>query len=356
VISRSSIGFTPAHAGIWAACALVAILAVVACSDAIAPDLSGPAIRIVPVADSVFEGDTVHLAAQVFDEAGAAAPTATVTWMVSDTTLAEVVGEGIFALLRPGTVRITARSGLVAATYDLAIGGLVVKRVELTPETISLGRTDRLPVAARVVGQGGRPIPDRTVTFTSDDTLVAIVPGPVSISSPNTGLLIAVGPGSTTIRARVDGVIGTASVGVMVVDTTFTLTEYNGSPLPVLVEADSVVLDDGSKTFYEIYAGPGTLVLSGLIQKRYQVDVQYSVYEVIHTGNTERRELRLQVRGQFDRGLVTVGANGGLTMLSELIGPHLEHTATLQSDGYLVHYRVPGENFFLDLRYRRVTP
>ena len=41
-----------------------------ACKDALAPRPGGPAISIVPVADSVFEGDMVRLAARVLDEAG----------------------------------------------------------------------------------------------------------------------------------------------------------------------------------------------------------------------------------------------------------------------------------------------
>ena len=69
-----------------------------------------------------------------------------------------------------------------------------------------------------------------------------------------------------------------------------------------------------------------------------------------------QRELVAQLRYQFDRGVVTVGTDGSLSMLSEIIGPHLEHTATLQSDGYLVHYRIAGTSSFLDLGYARVTP
>ena len=335
--------------------ALMAVLAMVACSDAAAPRLAGPAIRIVPVADSVFEGDVVRLTAKVFDDGGAERPAAPVTWTVSDTTLAKVAGDGSFTLVRPGTVHVSARSGTATGTYDLVIGRLVVKALVLTPGTASLGRGDRLPVVAGMVGQGGRTITGRTVTFTSDDSLVAIVPGPASIGAINTGLLIAVGPGSTTIRASVDGVTGTAHVGVVVADTSFVLTHYNGSPLPVLVDADSVSFD-GVKEFDELYADAGTLVLSGLLQQRYQLDVRFSQYHVIQMGDTVRRELRLRIRGEFDRGVVTVGASGSLTMLSEFIGPHLEHTAALQSDGYLVHFRVPGEDLFSDLRYRRVVP
>ena len=43
-------------------------------------------------------------------------------------------------------------------------------------------------------------------------------------------------------------------------------------------------------------------------------------------------------------------------MLSEFIGPHLEHSATLTTDGYLVHFHEPGDDFFSDLQYRRVGP
>ena len=111
----------------------------VACSDAASPRSAGPVVRILPVADSVFEGDVVRLTAKVLDDAGAEVPTAPVTWTVSDTTLAKVAGDGSLALLRPGTVRITARSGPAAGTYDLAIGRLVVKSVELTPGTMSPG-------------------------------------------------------------------------------------------------------------------------------------------------------------------------------------------------------------------------
>jgi hypothetical protein len=83
--------------------------------------------------------------------------------------------------------------------------------------------------------------------------------------------------------------------------------------------------------------------------------VRFSQYHVIRTDNTVRRELRFQSR-EFDRGVVTVGANGNLSMLSEFIGPRLEHTAALQSDGFLVHFQIPGDDSFLDLRYRRQAP
>jgi len=331
--------------------ASVALAAIVACNDAAGPHRSGPSVRIVPVADSVFEGDVVRLTAVVLDDAGVEVPGAPVTWTASDPTLArDAGGDGSFALLAPGMVRITARSGTASATYDLTIGRLAVKRVDLTPGTLDLGRGDRPQLTARVLGQGDRVITGRSVTYTSDDTLVAVVGSPDNvIGAP--GFLIAVGPGSTTIRASADGVTGTTRVNVVIADTTFSLTEYNFAPVPVLIAADSVLFN-GVPEFDEVYAEAGTLVRSGLLQPRYTLEVRYSQYRVTRTGTTVQRELRFQQR-EFDRGVVTTKADGNLSMLSELIGPHLEHTAFRESDGFRVHFQIPGDDLFLDLTYRR---
>jgi hypothetical protein len=210
MISQSSIRGAAPKVAALVVFALVAV-GMTACNDTAAPRPAKAALRIVPVADSVFEGDVVRLTAVVLDDSGAEVAGAPVTWTASDTTLAKDAGDGSFALLRPGTTRITARSGALTGTYDLAIGRLVVKRVDLTPGALSLGRGDRLQVSANVFGQGGRAITGRPVTFTSDDPLVAVIGTPEStVAGP--GFLIAAGPGSTTIRASIDGVTGTAQV------------------------------------------------------------------------------------------------------------------------------------------------
>jgi hypothetical protein len=350
MISYSLIRGAPANMVGRVALFFFAAVGMIACSDAAAPRPAAPTVRIVPVADSAFEGDVVRLSA-VVDDSGAEVTGAPVTWSVSDTTLATSAGDGSFVLLKPGTARITARIGSAAGTYDLVIGRLAVKRVDLTPGTMNLGRGDRLQVSARVLGQGDRVINGRTVTFTSDDSLVAVIGSPGNVVG-GPGFLIAVGPGSTTIRASVDGVTGTAHASVVIADTTFALSLYNGSPLPVLIAADTILFN-GVPEFDEVYAESGTLVLSGLMQLRYQLDVRYSQYHVVRTGDTVSRELRFQQR-EFDRGLANVGTNGNLAMTSEFIFP-LDHTAAPQPDGFQVHYRIPGSDSFLDLRYRRQT-
>jgi len=321
-----------AKAGVRAALLVLPVLALGACTDSSGPHPSGPAVTIVPLTDSAFEGDVVSLTARVLDDAGADIPGASVTWTASDTTLAKVAGPASFALLRPGTVRITARSGAISGTYDLVIGRLVVKSVEVTPGTLSLGRGDRLQLGATVRAQGGRTIANRPVSFTSDDSLVATVGGPQSqIGAP--GFLFARGAGSTTIRATIDGVTGTAHVGVVIADTNFALTHFNGAAIPALVAADSVDFF-GVREFAEVYADTGTLVLSGLLQPRYALSVRFSQYHVFRVGDTVQRELRFRFNGEVDHGVVTTGANGSLTMLSEFMArissivPRCSPTAT----------------------------
>ena len=346
--SSRPIRLAAAPAAVRAAFALVAALAAISCSDTAGPSRADTTLRIVPVADSVFEGDVIHLTAKVFDGGGAQVQDAAITWTVSDSTLARVSGDGTLTLFRPGIVHITARSGAAVGVYDLAIGRLVVTRVEVAPKIPHLGRGDRLTLAALVFGQGDRLITGRTVTFTSDDTLVVAVGGVGYL--PN--YLRATGPGSTTIRASVDGVTGTTPAEVVPADTTFALTQYNGSPLPVLIAADTVTID-GKKEFDEVYAESGTFVESGVLQRRYQIEVRYTQYHVTRTADSVTREPRF-AQHEFDRGVFTAFDNGSLVMTSEWIYP-LVHTAAPESDGFLVHYRIPGDDSFLDLRYGRVT-
>jgi hypothetical protein len=350
VFSYSSFREAPAKA--LACRALVMLFAgvLIACSDASAPRTNGPAVRIVPLVDSVFEGDVVHLAARVFDETGAEVPGAPVTWSVSDTSVAHVASDGTLTTARAGALRIRAQSGAITGSYDLSVARLVVRQIVTDPSAMSLGRGDRVQVAARVLGQGGREIKGRHVLFSTDDSSVAVIGSPDNvIGSP--GFLIATGPGSTTIHATLDGVTGSSHVGVVIADTTY----FNGVAIPALVASDSVEFN-GVREFDEVYADQGTFVLSGLLQERYKLTVHFTQYHVFEVGGVVQREPRLQFVGEVDHGIVTVGENGNLTMLSEFIGPHLEHTATLQPDGYLVHFQEPGDNFVLQLTYRRVTP
>jgi hypothetical protein len=75
---------------------------------------------------------------------------------------------------------------------------------------------------------------------------------------------------------------------------------------------------------------------------------------VITSGQQITRELR-RVGHETDRGIVDVGVGGRLALTSEFISP-LAHTADMRTDGYLLHFRVPGDDIIWDVGFRRATP
>ena len=244
----------------------------------------------------------------------------------------------------------TALLGVAACSESSGPSGprtdpLVAREVLLEPSSLHLGRGDVVGFTITVKGADGRQIDGRDVRITSDDESVA-VPG-------SQGYVIARGAGATNVRVTVDNVTRALPVNVVNADTAFELTEFNGSALPVFLIADSVEWD-GVKEYHELYVERGTLVLSGLHQLRYKVDIKITEYNVITENGRVRREVR-RVGGEFDRGIIDVAANRGLAMTSEYISP-LAHTADVLSDGYLVHFRIPGDDTIWNVKYRRVAP
>jgi len=329
-----------------AAAIAIALIAAVACgdSDSSTGPAPGPSIMITAPAGTVFEGDVVALSAVVRDAEGDEVPGAPISWSVNDATFADIAPNGTVTALRPGTVRITATSGTLSGSYDMPIAPLVVQQVTVLPGTLQLARHEIRLVGVRVQGQGGRDIMGRVVTITSDNPAVALI-------DPS-GRVRAVNPGTTLVRATADGVSGTAQVEVTADDAVLTLSRIGGARLPLLVAADSVTWN-GVREYHEVYAELGQLKLSGAAQPRYELDIRYAEYNVITAPGGQRTlELRLTSR-EFDRGIIQYDARGDLSMISELISP-LSHTASPTSDGFLVRFRIPGDDEILDLLYRRV--
>src|SRR5262245_30399908 len=100
---------------------------------------------------------------------------------------------------------LAALSGCGGGSVD-AGDVLVVAQVDITPPDLSLvtGTTRQLQATPKT--SSGITVPNRPVTWSSDD------PGIASVS--NSGLVTAVGNGSTHIKATVDGVHGDITVAV----------------------------------------------------------------------------------------------------------------------------------------------
>lgn len=321
---------------------LAALLLTSACSDGGTNPAPAASVRIAPPSAQVYEGDAVHFQAEFRDAAGRVVDGAPITWSVSDTLRAELGTNGIVTALKPGTVRITARSGSRATSYDLSIAALTVQRVLVLPSTLQIARGDVTPIGVKVEGQGARHVSGRVVTLASDNPTVATVDAD--------GRIRGVQPGVATIRATADGVTGTGRVEVTAENALLNLSRVGGLTLPRLIDADTVSWD-GVKEYHEVYMESGDLTLSGSTQPRYEVSIRYAEYNAVTVNG--RRELHLRrTSREYDRGVVQYDARGDLLMTSEYISP-LSHTASAAVGGFQMRFRIPGTDSILDLFFRR---
>lgn len=321
---------------------IVTLLVATACSDGGTAPIPAATLSIAPPSAAVYASDVVDFDAVYRDVTGKVVANAPVAWSVSDSTRAELGANGIVTALKAGTVRITARSNGVVATYDLVIAALAVERVIMLPAVLTLDRGDITPIGVKVEGQGARNVTGRVVTLSSDNPSVAAVDA--------SGRVRAVNPGVTTVRAVADGVTGTMQVTVAADEALLLLSRNGGARLPMLVDTGTVTWN-GVTEFHEIYLEAGSLKLSGSTQPRYEMDIRFAEYNAATVNGRRTLELRLVTR-EYDRGVIAYDPRGDLLMTSEYIHP-LAHTASPISGGFQVRFRIPGTDEIRDLFYRR---
>lgn len=191
----------------------IAALGVVSAScggggDSTGPGGNGPTVTRVdvsPTTASVAVGKTSTFTATPKDVDGATVTGKTVTWSSSDQSIATVAG-GVVTAVKPGAVTITAAVGSVQGTASVTVFAPVATvDIAPSPDTIVNGATSQL--TATLKDAGGTVLTDRTVTWTSDNDLIA------SVSS--TGLVTSKSVGTANITATVEG--KSAQVKVVVI-------------------------------------------------------------------------------------------------------------------------------------------
>jgi hypothetical protein len=321
-----------------------AILLFAACGDdhSTAPPQGGTTIEVVVPAAAAYPGDVVTVTAIVRDSLGHVIAGAPITWSVNDPTRAELGDGGIITLLKSGPVAITARSNGVSMSRTITVRSLTVQTVTIGSGVLALNRGDVIPFGVRVQGQGGRDVFGRSVQFSVDHPSIATVDA--------SGRLRAIAPGVTTLRATADGVTGTARVEVDADNAVLNLSKHNGTALPVMLHADTVMWN-GEREYHEVWLEGGQLSLTGDLTPRYTVSVRYVEYAVRIVNGQRQSSIRLAYSAN-DRGLVNFDARGDLQMTSEIIYP-LSHTAMPVSGGFEVKYRIAGSDEYYNLFYRR---
>ena len=168
------------------------------------------AVAVSPAVDTlVAAGDTVRLMAEATDANGHAVAAITeFSWSSSDTLVARVDDTGLVESVAEGEAVATATASEVTGSAELTVVSPLPTTVAVSPDTVrftALGQTAQL--AAEVREQAGRVMAEAFISWSSGDTLVAVV--------DSAGLLTAVGGGTTTVTAMAGEVSGKAVVTVM---------------------------------------------------------------------------------------------------------------------------------------------
>ena len=163
-------------------------------------------VQVTPAAVSVRVGSTAPLAVRTFDSEGQELTGRTVTWSTGNAGAATVNGQGTVLGVSAGTATITATSEGRSGAAVVTVTAVPVATVVLSPalDTVQVGDTRQLAASAR--DAAGNTLPGRTFTWNSTDTRVATV--------SSTGLVTAVGPGTTTVRATSEAQVGNATIVV----------------------------------------------------------------------------------------------------------------------------------------------
>jgi len=181
-----------------------------------------------PNPDTVFIGYSTQLTAVTKDSIGGILTGRTVTWQVTNTSLATVNANGLVSGVAAGTTQITASSEGRSATNTLVSTKAPVGTVTISPGSDSVtnaGAASTKSLTATVQDVKGTVVTDRTVNWTS-------TPGSVATVAPSSGV-------STTVTGK--------SVGTAQVIAT-SETKADTSTIKVILAVTSVQVSPGSPT------------------------------------------------------------------------------------------------------------
>lgn len=165
------------------------------------------AVGVSPDTATVVAGDTLRFTAMGTDANGHVVSEAEFAWSSSDTLVAAVDDSGLATGVGAGSATITATSSTVKGLAEFVTLAPTPTTVTMAPEMVeftALGQT--MLLSAEVYDQLGRVMEGTRVTWSSGDTMVAMV--------DSVGLVEAVGRGETRIVAMADGVSAEATITV----------------------------------------------------------------------------------------------------------------------------------------------
>jgi uncharacterized protein YjdB len=181
----------------------------------------------LPTSGTIAVGSTSNFRVTAQYNDGTSVPVGTaVTWQSSDPTIATINSIGTITGVAPGTVTITATFQGISATASLTVETLASIAITQATQNVAPGTFVRLTATGTL--SDGTSTQDLTpsVTWTSSAPSVALMS-----NIPGTfGGAIGLTPGTSTIGAVLDGVVGAAQVSVTGATlSSITLTPSNPS-------------------------------------------------------------------------------------------------------------------------------
>jgi uncharacterized protein YjdB len=224
-------------------------------------------VTVQPAAPSVPAGQTTTLTATVTDVNGTIVTDREVTWASSNALVASVSPAGVVSAIAAGVATITATSEGKSGSATVTVTRLPVGGVVIEPPSLTLLSGTSTTLTATVRDAAGTVVTDRTVTWTSSNSLVATV--------STTGVVLAVAPGSATISATAEGKSGSTSVNVTVVPvgsvaiqpTAASLTVGQTTTLTIVIKnANGVVVTDRVVSWSSSNTLVATVSSSGVVK------------------------------------------------------------------------------------------
>jgi hypothetical protein len=175
-------------------------------------------------------GDTIHLAATITDKNGAVILGAQPTWSSEHPGVAKVEADGSVIIKAPGeTTIIAAVDGRTARAHIFVRQRVTAVRPE-RDTSVSVPEGEQGTVSVVAFDSRGHIVRGRAVTWTSDDTTIAVV--------DSSGIVTGRALGRTFVHAAVDGLAAAHTVTVFATPAAVVATDGEsqhanaGTPLP----------------------------------------------------------------------------------------------------------------------------
>src|ERR1700722_12114642 len=163
-------------------------------------------IALTPSTDTLQIGDTVTIVAQPQTGNGSPVSGVTLFWSSSAEGVATVNQSGHVTAVDSGTASIAASANGISAAATIVVTHKNVASITIAPPSANLFINGSVQLVPTLKDASGNVLTGRTVTWSSSNTAAATV--------DQSGFVLAVAVGSTTISAKSGGATGTSSITV----------------------------------------------------------------------------------------------------------------------------------------------